>query len=272
MRLPGCTPPCVVYFLAGSLPGIALLHLRLFSLFGMITRLQGSLLHRHALDALVRAKPSIRSWFSQIRDICLQYFLPHPVTLLQDPLSKLAFKSLVTKSVLSFWEAKLRDEASCLQSLIYFNPQFMSLNKPHPLWLTAGSSPYEVIKTRVQATMLSGRYRTELLCSHWSQNKAGSCLLRSCSDQQTQEDLAHILRDCPHLEETRTALKLFTTRYTKKVPDAVAHLVHELCDPAHPLFIQFLVDCSVLPSVILLYQHLGPDVHFHLFHIREAII
>ena len=63
MRLPGCTPPCVVYFLAGSLPGIALLHLRLFSLFGMITRLQGSLLHRHAQDDLVRAKPSNRSWF-----------------------------------------------------------------------------------------------------------------------------------------------------------------------------------------------------------------
>ena len=90
MRLPSGTPPCVVYFMAGSLPGIALLHLRLFSLFGMISRMPESLLHHHALIALVKAKTSMRSWFSQIRELCLEYLMPHPFTLLQEPPSKTA--------------------------------------------------------------------------------------------------------------------------------------------------------------------------------------
>ena len=65
------TPHCVVMFLGGSLPGKALLHLRLLSNFGMICRLQGSFLHKIAVHQLTSAKPSSGSWFLQIRDLCL---------------------------------------------------------------------------------------------------------------------------------------------------------------------------------------------------------
>ena len=157
MRLHKSTPACVVYFLAGSLPGLALLHLKQLSLLGMVTRLQGSILHNHAMNVYRRGKPSSRSWFLQVRDICLQYSLPHPSTLLEFPLTKLAFKNLVKKAVVSFWEKKLRDDAKSLKSLEHFRPEYMSLSVPHPIWLTAMSSSYEVIKAKVQAKMLSGR-------------------------------------------------------------------------------------------------------------------
>ena len=48
LRLHARTPRSVVYFLSGSLPGTALVHLRHMPIFGMITRLPNSILNLHA--------------------------------------------------------------------------------------------------------------------------------------------------------------------------------------------------------------------------------
>ena len=82
-KLHNNTPDPVVFFLSGSLPGAALLHLRQFSIFGVITCLPGSILHQHALRMLTCTKNNSMSWFKQIRDLSLQYLLPHPLTFLQ---------------------------------------------------------------------------------------------------------------------------------------------------------------------------------------------
>jgi hypothetical protein len=266
MRLHDGTPPCVVAFLGGSLPGKALLHLRQLSLFGMVTRLQGNIIHRHANNVLLKDKLSSRSWFLQIRELCIEYNLPHPLVLLEYPLSKSSYKNMVNKAVVSFWESKLRAEAAGLLSLEFFRPQFMSLTTPHPMWLTARSSPYEVIKATVQAKMLSGRYRTEKLCSHWSQNKPGYCLLPSCAGQERVEDIAHILISCPSLCNTRSTLTKFTSNYSKNLPEAASHSANQLCSSSHPLHIQFLLDCSTMPSIISLVQQHGSEVLFHMYH------
>ena len=268
MRLHKSTPACVVYFLAGSLPGLALLHLRQLSLLGMVTRLQGSILHNHAMNVYRRGKPSSRSWFLQVRDICLQYSLPHPSTLLEFPLTKLAFKNLVKKAVVSFWEKKLRDDAKSLKSLEHFRPEYMSLSVPHPIWLTAMSSSYEVIKAKVQAKMLSGRYRTEVLSRHWSTNRPGHCLLPSCTAQI--EDLAHILVFCPSLSHIRTNLLHFTKQYLAKIPEGALQQITNIASPASPLFMDFLLDCSTIPCVILLVQRMGPELLHHLFHVSRT--
>ena len=52
MRLHPCTPRCVITFLAGSLPGRALLHLRQFSLFGMLIQQEGVQLFKLAESIL----------------------------------------------------------------------------------------------------------------------------------------------------------------------------------------------------------------------------
>ena len=57
------TPQAVTYFLAGSLPGKALLHLRQMSLFDMISRLPGSILHQHAINVFTSASFKNKSWF-----------------------------------------------------------------------------------------------------------------------------------------------------------------------------------------------------------------
>ena len=145
--------------LAGSLPGEALLHIRQLTLFGMLSRLPDNILNKVAAD-LLSSSLSTKSWFHQIRSLCIRYHLPDPLHLLEDPLPKAPFKLLVKKQVLNYWEEALRSEAEDPRytSLSYFKPRFMSLSSPHPLWTTAGSSPAIVSMATIQAQMISGRY------------------------------------------------------------------------------------------------------------------
>ena len=200
---------CVVFFLSGCLPLPALLHSRQLSVLGMISRLgHNNILHQIGISTLSSFRPSSRSWFLQLRDICDQYSLPDPLDILTNPSTKDSFKRLVKSKITDFWEAKLRMEASHLSSLEYFRPQFYSLAKPHPVWCSAGSNPYEVEKAACQARMLSGRYRTCYLARHWSGNSSGNCSLPACSQTPTPGTLSHILTECEDLLPAR--LRVFS--------------------------------------------------------------
>lgn len=145
----------------------------------------------------------------------------------------------------------------------------MSLSTPHPLWTSAGSSPSKVAMASVQAQMVSGRYRTEGLCRHWSKkNKQGHCIL-SPACINTVEDLPHILLHCIGLQETRAKLTLFTENYCKSIPGPISNLILTLSLPTNPNFCQFLLDCSVLPMVIRAAQMYGDDVLHHLFNVTR---
>ena len=170
----------------------------------MVSRLPNDPLHSHARHALITAKQNSSSWFASIRNLCLQYSLPHPLTLLDAPLSKCKFKSLIKSKITDFWEQKLRSEAAPLTSLFYFKPSYMSLARPHAIWWTAGANSYEVSKAVIQCRMLSGRYRTLLLTSNWSVSGESCCRAPSCS--QTEESLEHILLDCPAYADVRLNL------------------------------------------------------------------
>jgi hypothetical protein len=129
--------------------------------------------------------------------------------------------------VIDYWEDLLRGEAAPKPSLLFFRPSFMSKISTHPIFTTAGSSPPKVAMASVQAAMLSGWYRTEALCSHWSKNKRGVCLLSDfCSN--TMDDINHILTSCP-LDETRNNLIKYTENYLKKLPFEFRVLLQKLC-------------------------------------------
>ena len=272
LRLPPKTPQVVLYFLAGSLPGEGLVHLRQLSLLGMIRGLPGSLLHRYCQQVFYKpTRHQNSSWFHQVRNLCLKYLLSHPLNLLSptSPHSREAFKSLVKKHVLNYWETNLREEASNLKSLRFFKPEFLSLAKPHPIFISAGSSSYEVSKATVQALFLSGRYRTEKLSRHWSTNPEGYCQCPSCLGNQIVEDEEHILLHCGSLAPTRTSLAKLTLSYSKANP-LLGPLLLNYTNPEHPDFPQFLVDCSVLPEIITLTQQFGEFLLFKLFKITRT--
>ena len=135
-RLLPCTPRSVVYFLGGTLPGEALLHIRQLTIFGMICRLQENSAHQVANNVLNSETPQTKSWFYHIQELCQQYCLPEALYQLQSPLPKDSFKKLIKKNIVNHWEQLLRAEASDprYSSLALFNPTFMSLRAPDPLW------------------------------------------------------------------------------------------------------------------------------------------
>ena len=116
----------------------------------------------------------------------------------------------------------------------------------------------------IQARMISGRFRTAALCSHWSSNSNGNCQLSdSCSN--TSEDILHILAHCVALQPTRQKLYSYTSNYCMNVSPVTKNIVEQFCTQSSQTFCQFLLDCSVLPVVIRAVQEEGNEVLCRLF-------
>ena len=216
----------------------------------MICRLPGNILNTIAKHILHSCTDNDKSWFAQIRSLCYTYSLPHPLILLENPPTKVEFKSALKKNIAEFWQNKLRNkvrnEESEMSSLKYFQPQFMSLLRPHPLLSTAAHS-YDTNKMIVQLRMLSGRYRVGSLLKHFSPSNTGICEL--CATEE--EDLAHILIPrCPHLQDRRLLLVEYSRSVLHQSPTCTKILEDMLSCSNQDTLVQFLLDCSALPDVI----------------------
>ena len=272
-KLASTTPDCVVYFLAGTLPICALLHLRQLGLLGMLARLgESSILQQHGRQVLLKTKS--RSWFHEIRSICQQYDLPDPLLTLQSPPSKDPWKRLCKAKVVSWWEEKFRGEASLLSSLSFFRSAYMSLNHPHPLWTTS-ETPYEVEKACTVANMISGRYVTDHRARYWSSsNPLGHCqLCLSKSYPATPGTLEHLLLHCPVLSETRENAISLWRKYLADKPALHPIVQHHTGTPGLEgiqLHMQLLLDPSTCPMVISASQDLGKGVVSHLNYLSRT--
>ena len=269
LKLMPRTPVPVVHFLSGQLPGTALLHIRQLTLFGMVCHLKDSSLHRMSEHQLSSSKLSNGSWIMQVRDLCIKYHLPAPLSLLQFPPPKFQFKSLVKSCVVDYWETKLRSDAAPLDSLKYFKPEFMSLMKPHPVWTTCGSNPFEVNKATIQARMLSGRYLTDQLSRHWTSNKAGTCTLPGCADDSIGS-VEHILLKCSALQLTRQKMLNLAQCVASSYPPVKDVIAKALSSQDHKETMQFLLDCSCLPQVVTLQQMYGCEPLQYLFYVTRT--
>ena len=142
----------------------------------------------------------------------------------------------------------------------------MSLATPHPLWTTAGCSQYETFKATIQARMLSGRFRTQKLASHWSDNPEGLCLVPGCTG--SVEELEHILFDCKALEPARARLrsswhqKAFATSF-------LYQLILTILATPKLEFCHFVLDPSSHPQTIIAEQIHGRRVHTELFYLTR---
>ena len=253
------TPRSIIFFLAGMLPGEAMLHIRQLTLFSMICHLPNDPLHHHALYTLSYLPASSKSWFLQVKDICLQYDLPHPMTLLQQPLPKVRFKRLVKLKVTEYWQHTLAAECSSpeMTSLRYFNPHFASLQKPHPMWTSAAGHSFESTKSIVLAKMVSGRYRTEMMCRFWSQNKFGFCLFDTC--KEVCEDLEHMLIVCPAHHAVRERLHSLWYQKAKDCQPFLC-LVMRVLGSTPETQVKFILDSKAFPEIIYLKQKYGREI------------
>ena len=188
LRLHQATPAPAVFLMAGCLPFQAQLHLRIFSLFGQLCRLNNgdNILAARASIVFSSASPSSQSWFWKLRKLCLQYGLPHPSEWLSTKPGKLKVKTMVKAAVHEYTLNKLRAKADSLTSLQYLRTKFLGLTKCHPLFRSCGASPWEAEKATTQARLLSGRYRVDTLSGHWIPwNREGSVLYQTVGEHQS---------------------------------------------------------------------------------------
>ena len=140
----------------------------------------------------------------------------------------------------------------------------MSLHTTHPLWTYCGSNSYEISKAIVQAKMLSGRYRTDQLLRHFSEND-GFCNL--CC-QKILGSIEHLLLQCPVLEESRKQLHLNLIANIN-ISESAKSLIHNSFQSIKTAT-QMLLDCTALPTVISARQTEGPSVIQQLFRFSRS--
>ena len=143
----------------------------------------------------------------------------------------------------------MQSKADSLPSLCYMRTGFMSLTTCHPLFLSCGSSPWEVEKAVTQSRLLSGRYRLEALSGHWTPgNKDGMCSLPECwaTPASHKGNVEAFLLTCPSLSPTRNELTISCLRFLHDNP----HLEEIVCQCLLINPVQFWLDCSTMHPVI----------------------
>ena len=212
----------------------------------MICHLPTDPLHAHARYVLTQVPTKAKSWFQQIEKICTQYDLPSSLYLLSHPLSKGAFKSLVKRKIVEYWQALLRVEADSMRSMKYFKSELYSLTRCHYIWSTAASNPYECSKSTVLARMISGRFRSEALCRHWSTNRSGYCRAPTC--YQIYGTLEHLLVSCPALESVRE--RLYTMWLDRSVMFPSLHVtIRDILASDENQKVQFILEPLAFPDI-----------------------
>ena len=137
------------------------------------------------------------------------------------------------------------------------NCQFYSLLYPTKAYHAAGYNRYELAKLNIQLKMFLGRYRTEKLGRHWSDNRHGYCVLGpQCSN--TQDTIAHILVSCPVLECKRETLR--NSWLEREAEGPLSLLVREICTWVTEDQTAFLLDPLSNPLIISLSQQLGGQI------------
>ena len=125
---------------------------------------------------------------------------------------------------------------------------------------------HEVAKARILIIFLSSKYPCAKLARHWSpENDQGLCTNTPCKEERLLESVEHILLDCPAYTTTRQ--KLITLCLDNK--DPVIHKI--VCKYMFSsIFIQFLLDCSVLPLVVHCAQVHGDRIYRDLFYLSRT--
>ena len=250
---------CFIHGLTGLLPFVAYLHLRMLTLLGQVCRLNegNNILARQARTVFSTTSPSSKSWFWQLRDICILYNLPHPLEFLELKYSKTIFKKLTKLAVITYYTNKFKTDAANLRSLKYFKFDKIGIRSVHPIFATCGTNPYEIEKAVVQSRLLSGMYKFERRKRHFTNtnNPDGICSLHLCQEEDSRHfgDIESFFLGCPSLGKARQEFATFLNNYLVSYPD-IADLIQD-CISSDP--VQFYLDASTMGAVLYQVQVKG---------------
>ena len=153
------------------------------------------------------------------------------------------------------------DEAP-LDSLLFFQPQFYSLTKLHPIRTSAGNNPYEGCSSA--ASGVAG-------CPGWSGDSSDFCSLPTCRLNPTPGTLSHILTECEDLSPARQKVFLLWTDHLKDKPLLLPIVRKYTVGSTTTQYTQFILDCTVLPDVIILQRIHGRVIHDSLLYLTRTL-
>ena len=127
---------------------------------------------------------------------------------------------------------------------------------------------HEAHKATVVARMISGRYRTDYLARHWSGNYGGYCQL---CDSNELGDLPHMILRCERLSNVRQSMKrMALTESAFLVP--LKDIFQTLISSTEDSFLQFLLEPSVFPDVVALWELYGLKVKNRIYYINRTFL
>ena len=107
------------------------------------------------LRQLAMKSPAENSWFNRVRDLLRRYGLPSPSVLLEQPLSKPKWKSMVDEVISSSVEETWREDIQSKSLLKYINPNKVEVGHSHPVWSTVRDSVYDSRRAQTKCRLLT---------------------------------------------------------------------------------------------------------------------
>jgi hypothetical protein len=121
-----------VYMISGLLPLEAEIHIKVFTMFGNITRAHKNSTEWKLAERQLHTKSlESNSWFMEIKKLCIKYELGDSIHYVQNHLSKAKWKSLITSAIYKYWSDRINEEIKYYSTLKYLSQshQHMKLEK-----------------------------------------------------------------------------------------------------------------------------------------------
>ena len=105
-------------------------------------------------------------------------------------------------------------------------------------------------KAVVQARLLSGRYRSDKLISHFSPGSSPNCTI---CPEEVFGTIEHLLVDCSALKDVRKQNES-SLNSSSSISEQSKNIIKQYLTLSTDATVQLLLDCSVLPEVIISLQ------------------
>ena len=145
---------------------------------------------------------------------------------------------------------------------------FLILLQPKSNVSLLSTNPYANNKSVIQLKMLSGRYRTDKLLSHFQSSNPSICQL-SCDSPDALGDLPHLLLYCSALASRRAVLFDYWD-YLAEENEVYKYIINLMKSSPGDVFLQFILDCTNIPEIAALSDVHGEHILVFLFKITRT--
>ena len=171
LSLPCTTADPAVYLLSGLLPAEVLIHKRMLTLYGNITRLSDDSVEKCLASRQLEVKTfKSHSWFIAVKKVLILYDLPSTESLLDNPLGKLEWKKQFNIVINEHWTEKILCRSELYSSLRYLSKTFI-VGKCHPAVKPYCYSNRDIYRIPVKNKILTGTYILQSNRAKFNQNE-----------------------------------------------------------------------------------------------------